>query len=1132
MLKVRLLGQFDVQLNDEPVEIPSRPAQSLLAYLMLHAGTAQRRERLAGLLWPDASESNARANLRQALWLARKAMGADYILSDRVSVTFDVHAEYWLDSAVLESQPLAGGSADDLIQAVSVYAGELLPGFYDEWVTWERERLNAVYEDRVQALLERLVGEQRWGEVHDWAERWIAGGQVPEPAYRALMRAHAGLGDRAGMGAAYQRCVEALKAELGVAPSQETEQLFQRLSWGEAAPRPPVVARPPQRRSNLPTPPTPFVGREALLAEIAACLQEPACRLLTLVGPGGCGKTRLALEAAAARLDAHEHGVFFVSLAPLESVEEIVPAVAQALGFTFYGAAEGGETVAPRQQLLDYLRNKHMLLVMDNYEHLLASPSVPPTGQSPDGRLSGGQVNGGTFLLTDILQTAPQIKILATSRANLNLQNEHLFPIAGMDVPDTDALGRATDYSAVKLFLEAARRTQPRFAASADNLRDVVRICRLVDGMPLGVLLAAGWVRTLNLAEIAIEIEQGLDFLATDLQDVPERQRSVRAVFDHSWKLLTDQEQDVLAQLSVFRGGFTRRATQAVTGATLRHLKGLVDKSLLDHTTTGRYQVHELLRQYAAERLARAPERLDATRDRHAAYYAGFLARRAEQLKGTRQHAALAEIEADADNARAAWNWAVERGQAEWLDQGMEGLCVFYELRGRYEQGFSACATVAARWAKTESGDGMRIWVRTLVWQSVFAQYLGKHELAHQLALQSLDRLDHPTFKDLDTRSEEAFALRQMGSMALWSGDYGPARRWYEQSLALCGELGDRWGTAVALRGLGFAAWSVADYDIAIRLYRESLALWRALNITRETIESLSELSNVLVHYWQPEEAERLARESVALARKSDDRFSLALALHYASVCLLILGKWAESLRLGQEAVSIWGELGCRAWFGYTSCFLPFYQLHQGLYEGASDWGQIALKIGREIGSHRVTGHALLSLGWVSLGEAAYAEALGQLEEAVAIYRAFEAPENLAYTLTGLAITEHHQGNLGQARAVLSEALRTAGVGSRVSNLMVLAGIALLKTDRYVEVDVEQAVELYALVSRYPFVGNSQWWEDVVGQHIMAAAASLPPDVVAAAQERGRARDMEATLRELLDELDGEGFPRWSSSSR
>jgi len=377
MLQVRLLGQFDVQLNGEPVAIPSRPAQSLLAYLMLHAGTAQRRERLAGLLWPDSSESNARGNLRHALWRARKAIGADYILTDRVSVTFDTNADYWLDAALLDAGAELGDvlSTQALIERVSLYEGELLPGFYEEWVVWERERLRSVFEDRVELLLERLVEEGRWRQAREWAGRWIAQGQVPEPAYRALMVAHSELGDLAGVAATFQRCVEALEEELGVPPSRETADLYERLSAGERKAPAPVAEERLERKTNLPVPPTPFVGREALLAEIGARLQEPACRLLTLVGPGGSGKTRLALEAAA-RLDAdaYEHGVYFVPLASLEAVEAIVPTVAQALGFSFYSEPRGGAAVEPQGQLLDYLRRKDMLLVMDNFEHLLAPP--------------------------------------------------------------------------------------------------------------------------------------------------------------------------------------------------------------------------------------------------------------------------------------------------------------------------------------------------------------------------------------------------------------------------------------------------------------------------------------------------------------------------------------------------------------------------------------------------------------------------------------------------------------------------------------------------------------------------------------------------------------------------------------
>jgi predicted ATPase len=361
----------------------------------------------------------------------------------------------------------------------------------------------------------------------------------------------------------------------------------------------------------LPAQTTPFVGREAVLAEIAERLQDPGCRLLTLIGPGGSGKTRLALEAAAARLEEYEHGAFFVPLAPLQSAESIVPTVTEALGIRFYDAGP------PRRQLLDYLRQKRMLIIMDNFEHLL-----PPAGEWDE---------GGAGLMTDILKTAPDVRILTTSRAGLNVQGEHLFPVAGMDLPPLPSPedgkggqpqtvgGREGEYSAVKLFLTSARRVQPGFELTPANQADVVRICRLVEGMPLGILLAAAWAPMLTPAEIVAQIRSGLDFLETDLRGVPERQRSMRATFDHSWRLLTQREREVFQALSVFRGGFTQEAAQEVTGASLRTLLGLVNKSFLERTPTGRYQVHELLRQYAQEKLDQEPTASQAVHDRHCA---------------------------------------------------------------------------------------------------------------------------------------------------------------------------------------------------------------------------------------------------------------------------------------------------------------------------------------------------------------------------------------------------------------------------------------------------------------------------------------------------------------------------------
>jgi len=245
MLEVRLLGQFDVGLDGAPIEMPSRPAQSLLAYLLLHPSTAHRREKLAGLLWPEATEANARNNLRHALWRVRKALetgGRDYFLTDDLTIAFDANADYWLDAAILERKVVEGGSVEELINVVAVCRGELLPGFYDEWIVLERERLQTVFERRMQLLLERLVEEQRWPEVLEWGERWIVPGHAPEPAYRALIYAHSGLSDVVSMAAVYQRCVEALRKELGVEPSEETRALYERLSRGEKAPAPPAGA--------------------------------------------------------------------------------------------------------------------------------------------------------------------------------------------------------------------------------------------------------------------------------------------------------------------------------------------------------------------------------------------------------------------------------------------------------------------------------------------------------------------------------------------------------------------------------------------------------------------------------------------------------------------------------------------------------------------------------------------------------------------------------------------------------------------------------------------------------------------------------------------------------------------------
>jgi predicted ATPase/DNA-binding CsgD family transcriptional regulator len=378
------------------------------------------------------------------------------------------------------------------------------------------------------------------------------------------------------------------------------------------------------RPHNLPTQTVPFIGREVELAQLGALLGDPNVRLVTVLGPGGIGKTRLALEAATIQLEDFAQGAYFVSLAPLRDAQHIVPTMAQAIGYPFQG---GGRE--PKRQLLDYLSEQQVLLVMDNFDHLLESAG----------------------LVSEILQATPGVKVLATAREPLNLQEEVRFRVGGLDFPDWEALKDAVDsqnradpsdwveYSAIHLFVLSAQRILPGFAPGASDLKYIARICQLVEGMPLAILLAAVWVEILSVQEIADEIDRSLDLLEAEMHDVPARHRSIRAMFDSTWNRVTDVERDVLMRLSVFRGSFTRDAVQKVTGAGLQTLKTLVDKSLLqrDHEA-GRYEMHELLRQYAETQLE-ASGRADAARDAHCEYYLVTLHQREATLDGQRRSA-------------------------------------------------------------------------------------------------------------------------------------------------------------------------------------------------------------------------------------------------------------------------------------------------------------------------------------------------------------------------------------------------------------------------------------------------------------------------------------------------------------
>ena len=1152
-LPLSLFGPFEARLDGEPVAgFHSDKVRALLAYLAVESDRPHRRESLAGLLWPEGLDRAAHKNLSRALYNLRTAIGdrravgdweaaPPFLLIDLDTLQFNRDSDHWLDvaafTAAVDGRPGSGAPegmdrVGELEEAVARYRGDFLEGFglpdsaaFEDWTLLKRERLRWLILDAFGQLARHWAAHGEPGRALQYARRRIELEPWGEEGHRQVMRLLARSGRRGAALAQYEACRRALAEELGVEPDAETVRLYERIRDGELAATPMADETPPAlgtaaavavprplARHNMPARFMPLVGRKSELKEIVDYLRAADCRLLTLVGPGGSGKTRLAVEAAARAVDCFPDGTCFVSLAPLRSAEAIVPTLARAIGLSFHGQGN------PERQLLDYVRQKVMLLVLDNFEHLLARPAGPEREREEPGR------RDGVCLLADILEAAPGVKVLATSRSSLGAQGEQRFLVGGLDVPplaagpspyvapDRSLTGQEYQHSAVQLFVHGARRVRRDFELRAGNWAHVVRICHLVRGMPLGVLLAAAWVGMLTPAEIAAQLTGalGLDLLEADWHDVPSRQRSMRAIFDHSWSLLSSPERAVMQALSLFRGGFTWLAAQRVSGATLRGLKGLVDRSLLHRTPAGRYELHELLRQYVAEKLAQREDGGGAARNRHTAYYVAAVESWAADLTSLRQERALEEMETEFEDVRAAWEWAVERADVESLDRAMDGLGLFRRYGG-YATGTSPFLMAADKLAGTKSDRALRVRAKALL--CVEWCWAGKGELSGPLAREGMALLEEPELSGQDTRRERAFALTLLGSEARQGGRYHEARRLWERSLALFAAVGDRHAMGDLMVGWGGLAQQMGADDEAQEMYEGSLAIGQEMGNPARVAYSLLFLGILALGRGRRfDEIERMVRESLPFVHRSG-RGGLLGILFLFCAC----GEFTKAHALFSEILALCkarasGDVAfVRGCLGSAEAFL-------GRYQEARASAGAALALSRASGHPLDLGISLGALGRAALAEGAYAEARRLLAESLDAYRQAGRLDMVAITGAILACAERGLGRRAQAWEHVHEALRVPFAREFGVAAYALPVAALLQAD---EGQVERAVELYALVSQSPLVANSRWFDDVAGKHIAAAAEGLPPGGVAAAQERGRARDLWETARELRAEFEG-----------
>lgn len=832
-------------------------------------------------------------------------------------------------------------------------------------------------------------------------------------------------------------------------------------------------------RHNLPSQPTHLVGRQKELTEISRLITDPGCHLLTLTGPGGIGKTRLALSVAEGQITAHtfHDGIFFIPLAGLSEGERIVSVIAAALQIQL----EHRES-----QLINYLRAKQILLVLDNFEHLLESSD----------------------LVIRILQAAPQGKILITSRERLGLQREQVYPLQGLPVGD-----EATMKDSGHLFLQAARRIRPDFKATQENLAVINHICRLVEGMPLALELAAAWIDLLSPEDIATEIQRSLDFLETDLRDMPRRHRSMRAIFDTTWQNLSDHNQKILAQVSIFRGGFTLEAATAITDASLRDLAALVNKSLLSfNPSTKRYHIHELLRQYSLERLIN----MDA-RDRHCSYYLDWLIQQSHKFTGAEQDMDLGLIDTEMDNIRAAINQALRIRRLGEFDHIIRVLAHFYTTQGRSQEGIQLLDHIRTQLAASPEPPPRILFWATAMLEKVFG-YLGQPTDAEKLRPTRQALLADLASQGLDVRPEQAFAY-YIDGYTFYIKQPGKARRLAQQSHDLALELGDLQLAGQALWVIGLAARNQGDLEEAETAIAEYLSLFQNLNNRQNIIYAqilLGELARIGGRY---EEAEQQLSAAITSARQYRLP-SIKYGLCKLWMVFIFSGKFekarpllAEDRLLSEESGYTWGIVR-------NNLFQGLLHLHEkGCYSEAKDLGEQTIHMGQEHGLDHFTCDAFILLAQVEIALGNYEPAKERLQECDTLYPSqsvgmstYGAGNDLFWGILAAAM-----GQTAVARQHLQAELETAVRRRDQLNLAnVLAAIAFLQAIGKNTVD---ALENYALARRHPFVANSRWYEDVVGRHIAEIAAALPPKIVEAAQKRGESSDLWETAEKLVFEL-------------
>lgn len=1104
---LQLLGTVRVESDKDNVpRFRSQRTMALLGYLVAEQ-RAISRDFLAVLFWPDEELSKGKANLRRELHNLAQILPGCWRVS-RQDVAFVVGAERPALDLLAGTRQAAAEVAVDIYQfqqyeaaqkwqeAADLIGGIFLEGIvladnleFETWLLGEQERWRHKAEAVLTRVIEMQIRQAAYTAALGSARRLLRLTPWNEAVHRQVMLLLVRTGQRSAALKQYTICQAILQAELGMTISSETTVLYERIKWKAS-----FVPH------NLPALTTPFIGREEELSLLTGWLDNPQTRLITITGLGGIGKTRLALAAAQHLLDPSSpqlgypanfpDGLFFVSLAPLHSSSQIVPAIAQVLEIHFLAQGD------PLVQLQNHLADKQLLFILDNFEHIL----------------------DGETIVARLLQSAPMVFIIVTSRERLKLHQAQVLAIKGLSYPE---IGQTNfnSYAAVQLFLHTAQRSKYDFSLREGDEENLIRACQLLEGMPLGIELAAIWSHTLSLSDTVSELEHGLDLLQTEAVDLPERHRSVRTAFDVTWRYLSPAERNLFTKLSVFRGGFTQRSAGQIAQATLPMLTLLVSKSLLHYSQTERrYDLHELLRQYGAEKLAQSVLVEDEVRVAHSRYYCDFLHKQEQAIFGSDVAKTIKVIESDLDNVRLAWRTAARRGQFESLRKALVVLMEFYGVSGRVTEGFEvisfATQQVKIRLATLplKTPTDQCLWADMLFYCGLHSFLVAKFEQAGAYYQACLQILRQPDLVKLDTRDREARALRWLGQLVA-NTNPTQAKVVYEESLALYRAIGDQPNVSGVSNLLAIILRDLGDIHGGYRLLLESLTVSVAEGDQRTQIYTLELLGLFQLRLGYLAEAEDSHRQCLALCQKMNFQSMVNSILTGLGVTLIWNGKFAEGCSYLLQRISKLFDKGHDS-LAILHNGLSMAYLHQGQYDQAKSHCELSLSAARKSKIPRYIATALWVKGQISLIQDDLQTTKQILNESLSVIEGVDLIGCHELPLVGLAFNAFRCRNLQIMRDYLMRSLRIAvDTESFLSLLDIFPAVALYLLGQN---ELSLALETYTLASQYAYVANSRWFDDIVGWNIKAIKAGK----TAKGKRCGEGRDMWVTATELLMKLE------------